>query len=316
MNKVHVNQGGGFPLETNTLSFVQDTIFFIGEAVSSLAGELVIIKGCEQNGNYVKAGIVVINKELMPFKGGALGKNVVIQETKKKKTFESGESKDVYFSRIAAFGTGNPMFKWSEFKRIKDIKGILERISNILNTIENLHLNWERIDNKPTHFKPEEHKHKWSEITNKPTLFPSYEYSKMEMFKFVWDSSVQSDWDFSSGIVMYTPFGLGICFLELWRSQAMNELKEVDNEFEFAPLGWWRATVLPEELRPAEDVALQVRLMYKTPEMSWAGDIEIACKINKTGGVFFKDSDKDNMKVGLTLVGYATYHVRRPDWKK
>ncbi len=122
MEKAHFDQTGGFPLETNTLNFLQKSHFLLSKAITGIAGNLVILEGCKKNGNLVESGIIAIDGEVLTFKGGTLGNYVIIKETKEARTFENGESKDVYFSRIAVFGTGSPMYKWSDFKYLKDIR--------------------------------------------------------------------------------------------------------------------------------------------------------------------------------------------------
>ncbi len=309
MNRIHVNQTGGFPLETNTLNFMQKMTVFIGEAVAAMAGDFVIIKGCEQNGNHVNNGIVVVKKEVLPFKGGTLSENVVIRETSEQRTFESGESKKVYFSRIARFGSGAEMFKWSDFKRIDDVLELTKKIAQNADKIANI--KWSDIKEKPDEFSAGDHTHTWGDITEKPDLYKSEEYAKMKENQFTWDSS-QSNWDYSNGIVMYTPFGLGICFLELWRSQNCAGIVASDVGFE---TDWKSVTQLPEKIRPAEEVVCQVRLQYMPTGGMFTQQKILNCRIIKTGHVLFRNEDIPLMKQGINIIGYANYHVRRPEWK-
>lgn len=71
MNKINFNQTGGFPLETNTLDFLQNAYQLFG-AFSALAGDLVILQGCTVTGSSVSDGVVIIGSEVLPFKKGVV----------------------------------------------------------------------------------------------------------------------------------------------------------------------------------------------------------------------------------------------------
>ncbi len=159
MEKAHFDQTGGFPLETNTLNFLQKSHFLLSKAISGIAGNLVILEGCKKNGNLVESGIIAIDGEVLTFKGGTLGNYVIIKETKEARTFENGESKDVYFTRTAKFGTGSPMFKWSDFRHLTDIKELSDRTSNNTNKIVSHTHDWGKITDKPNVFPPDKHNH-------------------------------------------------------------------------------------------------------------------------------------------------------------
>ncbi len=117
MNKVLFNQTGGFPLETDTLDAMQQAYEML-QALGELAGNYAIIKGCEVNGSNVSDGIVYIEGEILPFQGGLLGSDVIIQEERTQRTFEDGQSRDVYINRYATFGSGSGAISWANFKRV------------------------------------------------------------------------------------------------------------------------------------------------------------------------------------------------------
>jgi len=118
MNKINFNQTGGFPLETNTLDFLQSSHADLINGLGAMAGNLAILSGCVENGNNVGNGYVQINGETLFFKGGAKMNTVVIVETSENRTFENGESKKVYLTRYAAFGSGTQNYNWADFKRV------------------------------------------------------------------------------------------------------------------------------------------------------------------------------------------------------
>nr|DAQ74487.1 MAG TPA: Baseplate structural protein [Caudoviricetes sp.] len=117
MNIIHCNQAGGFPLTTETLNFLQNT-YKIFNAISGLTGDLVIVSGCQQVGNTISDGVVVIEGELYPFEGTTLGATVFIKEIQTPQTFEDGSSKNVYIQKVATFGNSTRTYPWSSFKRI------------------------------------------------------------------------------------------------------------------------------------------------------------------------------------------------------
>ncbi|MDY3343783.1 hypothetical protein PG326_00745 [Riemerella anatipestifer] len=122
MNKLNFNQTGGFPLSTNILDAMQ-TAYSIFNKLGGLAGNLAIISGCEVSGNSVADGVVYINGELLEFKGGTLGTNVIIREETESRVFEDGSNKAVIFKRYATFGSSTPdqTYRWENFKRVKNL---------------------------------------------------------------------------------------------------------------------------------------------------------------------------------------------------
>lgn len=116
MNQAEFQQNGGFPLETNTLSFMQSA-YNIFNAFGALAGDKTIISGCETQGNEITNGYVYVNGELLVFRGGIKQTTVVIIENKESVEFEDGTVKDVYKTRYATFGASGNSIPWDEFKR-------------------------------------------------------------------------------------------------------------------------------------------------------------------------------------------------------
>ena len=119
MNKINFNQTGGFPLSTNILDAMQSA-YAIFNQLGSLAGNKAIISGCEQVGNNIADGVIFLNGEILPFKGGAICSSVIIKEESESRVFEDGATKPVIFKKYATFGSSLPekTFAWSEFKKI------------------------------------------------------------------------------------------------------------------------------------------------------------------------------------------------------
>ena len=122
MNKINFNQTGGFPLSTNILDAMQSA-YAIFNQLGNLAGNKAIISGCEQLGNTVADGVIFLNGEILPFKGGAIGSSVIIKEESESRVFEDGATKPVIFKKYTTFGTSTPekTFVWADFKSIKNL---------------------------------------------------------------------------------------------------------------------------------------------------------------------------------------------------
>lgn len=135
MNKINFNQTGGFPLETDTLAFMQNA-YNVFNSLGEIAGHLAIFKGCNVSGNTVSDGIVFIEGEVFPFKGGTLSDKVIIKEEKRSLLFEDGESKEVEISRYATFGNGISTYNWADFFRVKDNRTFQNEVFNDENSLE------------------------------------------------------------------------------------------------------------------------------------------------------------------------------------
>ena len=128
MNKINFNQTGGFPLSTNILDAMQSA-YAIFNQLGSLAGNKAIISGCEQLGNTVADGVIFLNGEILPFKGGAIGSSIIIKEESESRVFEDGATKPVIFKKYATFGSSLPekTFTWVEFKRFENLLNLTEK---------------------------------------------------------------------------------------------------------------------------------------------------------------------------------------------
>lgn len=120
MNNIDFQQTGGFPLETDTLNFMQDTYKSL-QGLAALAGDNYILSGCTVSGSSVSDGYVVINGEVMPFRGGLSQSNLIIREDKQTRSFENGQTRDVFFTRYVTFGTGTAAIPFSSLMRLKPL---------------------------------------------------------------------------------------------------------------------------------------------------------------------------------------------------
>lgn len=120
MNAANFNQTGGFPLETETLAFIQNAYKLFND-LGNVIGDKSIIKGCALTGTTVSDGTIYVNGELLEFRGGTQQTKIVIREDIQYMAFEDGTTKAVYKTRYAKFGTGTGAILWSEFTRPKTV---------------------------------------------------------------------------------------------------------------------------------------------------------------------------------------------------
>lgn len=119
MNQINFNQTGGFPLSTNILDAMQEAYKLFSE-LGEAVGKNCILSGCEVNGINVSDGIVVLDGELLPFKGSGNFYNatVAIRENIENKVFEDASDKPVIYRRYAQLTTGEGIL-FASMPRIK-----------------------------------------------------------------------------------------------------------------------------------------------------------------------------------------------------
>ncbi|MBF2707533.1 phage baseplate protein [Flavobacterium soyangense] len=133
MNKLEVNQVGGFPMTTRILDEIQKA-HAVFNSLGGLAGNFTIIAGCVTVGSTVGDGFVFINGEVFDFKGGLAQSKVIIKEVVENLTFQNGNANPVIKTRYVTFGTGVGAFNWADFKRpieTKEISALIQRIEDL-----------------------------------------------------------------------------------------------------------------------------------------------------------------------------------------
>lgn len=119
MNSINFNQEGGAPIDLDVFAFMQNTYTSAIAGLAGMAGNYAIISGCDLVSGVVSDGYVVIDGEVLPFKGGILGAKVKIVEQVTQVIFLDGQAKDFQKIRYACFGTTG--VDWSLFRKIKDL---------------------------------------------------------------------------------------------------------------------------------------------------------------------------------------------------
>ena len=141
MNSIYFTKYQQFPMSSETLQFMQNMVL----AASNLAligGKNFILSGCEEIGNNVSKGYVVVDGEIMPFAGGAKMSTVVIEETTSDVRVYNQTYNALYYTRQLIFGIGSRQRLWSSFPRNIDLAS----------HINNHRVVWDNVDQKPLLF--------------------------------------------------------------------------------------------------------------------------------------------------------------------
>lgn len=142
---VHFDNNLGFPLTTNILEQMQTDREVCSRAVAGLLPNGVtngIISGCGVINNagfggvnQVTDGVVVIDGELMAFKGGTASSNAkvyVVTETISDE-FENGSTNTVITRKYATIGISAEGTPWESFKNSRVLRDVHQQITNLSN---------------------------------------------------------------------------------------------------------------------------------------------------------------------------------------
>lgn len=129
MNKANFLNFVRFIADSETWDFMQQMTHLVSN-LALLGGKNYILSGCEVTGSSVSAGIVVVNGEIMPFAGGTLAENVIINETTESVQYEDIINENLYIYHTAIFGTSTPSYKWADFVRINNLTDLTNHIAD------------------------------------------------------------------------------------------------------------------------------------------------------------------------------------------
>ncbi|HYH14172.1 MAG TPA: hypothetical protein VD794_03065 [Flavisolibacter sp.] len=115
MNKIDLLNLGGFPFEQDTIRFMQDSYGDMFSSLANLLGDKVILSGVQVINGQVTDGWITYQGEIIKFVGGAAGGEVIILETAENATFEDGNERPVYKTKVATIG-GPGGFPFADLK--------------------------------------------------------------------------------------------------------------------------------------------------------------------------------------------------------
>lgn len=130
-------QTGGVPLTANLMDEVKKS-FGIYNSLGELAGNLTIIKGCEDiSATEVAPGIVYVDGELLPFEGGTRSDTVFVLTQEILKAFKDASQKVLIIKKTVRFGNSVApnLYNWSDFHRLKTLLQLNRDIAGIADDI-------------------------------------------------------------------------------------------------------------------------------------------------------------------------------------
>lgn len=129
MKKIVFNQVGGFPLNTQMLTNLQDIQKFVN-ALANLGGDKIIISGCTQVGQTISNGLIYLNGELIEFRESDINATatIVVREDIEEVKFGDDNFKQAVYTKYAQFGLGTTSYTWADFKKSFETKLIPSNI--------------------------------------------------------------------------------------------------------------------------------------------------------------------------------------------
>ena len=152
MNKINFTAQDNFPLSSDTMDMLQQMIA-LSANVALLGGSNYILFGCADDGTAVSDGIVVIDGELLPFKGGAKKAKITITQTTQTLHAFGVDYPESYIFRTATFSdTGE--YNWSDFAQVLTNMQIEDKINSLRTEEPGFVKMWSgRIDRIPEDYK-------------------------------------------------------------------------------------------------------------------------------------------------------------------
>lgn len=169
------NAGYGWPRTSDTYKFMQEQMLEL-QVLSFIGGNTYVVQGCTDNGSgVISDGWVSIAGEILPFVGGALQTNVVIQPTQITASFgdpSKGVTPQIYtykIERIATFGSAGTLYPWANFENKGYANGLFKRLKDAETAITTLTTNLTALTAAFNAYTPA-----WADITGKPAGLITY----------------------------------------------------------------------------------------------------------------------------------------------
>lgn len=146
MDKVNFLAKDNFPVSTYTYDQVQNMAHMAGK-LAILGGQNYILSGCVVAGNTVSEGLIVINGEILPFKGGEVKDKVSIQVVKEDDHYAGVNYPEAYIHRSAIFSDAGE-YNWSDFAQVLTNKQLEQRINALTGDVPGITKGWAGFEAK------------------------------------------------------------------------------------------------------------------------------------------------------------------------
>jgi hypothetical protein len=134
---IDLNKQGGLPVTQNAIAYMQEGFSQSIGALTALAGNLVILSGCEDGNGLLGDGWVIIAGEVLPFRKSAKQSYIVVTTERTEITYETGVKHNSKVLRYAQFGSaGDEKYLFSLFVRVDNLvslKNLIGDTKNLLN---------------------------------------------------------------------------------------------------------------------------------------------------------------------------------------
>jgi hypothetical protein len=127
-----LDKQGGFPLTQNALAHMQDGYSQSIGALTALAGNLVILSGCEDANGLLGDGWVIIMGEVLPFRKSAKQSHIVVTTEREELTYETGVKHLSKVTRYAQFGSaGAEKYPFASFVRVDNLVSLRKLVNDV-----------------------------------------------------------------------------------------------------------------------------------------------------------------------------------------
>jgi len=133
MKKIDQIAQGGYPLDDQSLNYIQTVVDNVLNASANILGSQIAINLVNDGVGNISAGHIVYNGEVLNFTAGALATKVAIIEERTNRIYLDGQSKASWLDRYAKFGNINTPnavaeFNYADLKHIDSLEGLFDKL--------------------------------------------------------------------------------------------------------------------------------------------------------------------------------------------
>lgn len=141
MDSINFYSGNNFPQYREALAKMQNMTHLVAD-IAGLGGRNFILSGCVLNDDKVSDGVIVINGEMMPFKGSVKKDKITIEEKRDDVTALNVVYPETYITRIAKFSDDGE-YRWSDFMQVPTNLELYNMIKNVIGVPVGAGIDWD-----------------------------------------------------------------------------------------------------------------------------------------------------------------------------
>lgn len=133
MKRIDQIAQGGYPIDDQSLNYIQTIVDDVLNASANIMGSQIAINLVNDGVGNISAGHIVYNGEVLNFSAGALATKVAIIEERTNRIYLDGQSKASWLNRYAKFGNINTPnavaeFNYADLKHIDSLEGLFDKL--------------------------------------------------------------------------------------------------------------------------------------------------------------------------------------------